>query len=144
MVVLLFADIWNFAFWNVKNLKRKNFLIDFLDELDNFKQNLFYILQQQTQYHEIILDSWCSWKVPIAQIFGTFFTKLLCSDKEVIWRLFVLSMRTNNTRFFCAFFNIINAPFLILGRQNVISNKIRIKTWIFINTSMIFKLEFKK
>ena len=43
MVVLLYPDILNFAFWNVKNLKCKNFLIDFLDELGNFKQKIFYI-----------------------------------------------------------------------------------------------------
>ena len=59
MVVLLYPDISNFTFWNVKNLKCKNFLIDFLDELGNFKQKtfytskfqnviLFYISQQQT------------------------------------------------------------------------------------------------
>ena len=29
-------------FWNVKNLKCKNFLIDFLDELGNFKQKKIY------------------------------------------------------------------------------------------------------
>ena len=45
-----------FTFQNVKILKYKNFLIDFLDELDNFKQKkitlqnvkFFYILKQQT------------------------------------------------------------------------------------------------
>ena len=42
MVVLLFPDISNFAFWNAKNLKCKIFLIDFLDELGNFKQKNFY------------------------------------------------------------------------------------------------------
>ena len=42
MVVLLYPDISNFTFWNVKNLKCKNFLIDFLDELGNFKQKNFY------------------------------------------------------------------------------------------------------
>ena len=54
--MLLYPDISNFTFWNVKNLKCKNFLIDFLDELGNFKQKnftlqnvkFFYILQQQT------------------------------------------------------------------------------------------------
>ena len=29
MVVLLYPDISNFTFWNIKNLKCKNFLIDF-------------------------------------------------------------------------------------------------------------------
>ena len=56
-VVLLCPDISNVAFWNVKKLKCKNFLIDFLDEFGNFKQKknftlqnvFFYILQQQTQ-----------------------------------------------------------------------------------------------
>ena len=42
LVVLLYPDILNFTFWNVKNLKCKNFLIDFLDELDNFKQKKIY------------------------------------------------------------------------------------------------------
>ena len=41
MVVLLYPDISNFTFWNVKNLKCKKFLIDFLDELGNFKQKKF-------------------------------------------------------------------------------------------------------
>ena len=57
MVVLLYPDISNFTFKNVK------YLIDFLDELGNFKQKKFtlqnvnfcYILQQRTQYlHNII------------------------------------------------------------------------------------------
>ena len=42
MVVLLYPDILNFTFGNVKILKCKIFLIDFLDELDNFKQKNFY------------------------------------------------------------------------------------------------------
>ena len=42
MVVLLYPDISNFTFWNVKILKCKNFLINFLDELGNFKQKKFY------------------------------------------------------------------------------------------------------
>ena len=42
MVVLLYPDISNFTFQNVKNLKCKNFLIDFLVELGNFKQKTFY------------------------------------------------------------------------------------------------------
>ena len=41
-VVLLYPDISNFTFGNVKNLKCKIFLIDFLDELGNFKQKKFY------------------------------------------------------------------------------------------------------
>ena len=41
MVVLLYPDISNFTFQNVKNLKYKIFLIDFLDELGNFKQKNF-------------------------------------------------------------------------------------------------------
>ena len=36
--MLLYPDILNFTFQNVKNSKCKNFLIDFLDELGNFKQ----------------------------------------------------------------------------------------------------------
>ena len=50
MVVLLYPDISNFTFQNVENLKCKNFLIYFLDELGNFKQNVifFYILKQRT------------------------------------------------------------------------------------------------
>ena len=59
MVVLFYPDISNFTFWNVKNLKCKIFLIDFLDELGNFKQKkftlqnvkFFYILNQQTHGH---------------------------------------------------------------------------------------------
>ena len=42
LVVLLYPDISNFTFWNVKNLKCKNFLIDFRDELGNLKQINFY------------------------------------------------------------------------------------------------------
>ena len=41
-VVLLYPDISNFTFWNVKIQNVKNFLIDFLDELGNFKQKNFY------------------------------------------------------------------------------------------------------
>ena len=56
-VVLLYPDISNFTFGNVKKLKCKIFLIDFLDELGNFMQKkfytskckFFYILQQQTK-----------------------------------------------------------------------------------------------
>ena len=59
MVVLLFPDISNFAFWNAKNLKCKIFLIDFLDELGNFKQkkictskcNFFYIFTSHKPYN---------------------------------------------------------------------------------------------
>ena len=69
MVVLLYSDISNFTFQNVKNLKCKNFLIDFLDELGNFKQknfytskcNFFYILQQQTL--------WLLYCIPVNMIF---------------------------------------------------------------------------
>ena len=42
MVVLLYPEISNFAFQNVKIFKCKIFLIDFLDELGNFKQKNFY------------------------------------------------------------------------------------------------------
>ena len=56
LVVLLYPDISNFTFGNVKILKCKIFLINFLDELGNLKQNFFtlqnvkffYILKQQT------------------------------------------------------------------------------------------------
>ena len=56
LVVLLYPDISNFTFQNVKILKCKVFLINFLDELGNFKQKkfytakckFFYILKQQT------------------------------------------------------------------------------------------------
>ena len=41
-VVLLYPDILNFTLWNVKNLKCKNFLIDFLDEFGSFKQKKIY------------------------------------------------------------------------------------------------------
>ena len=37
MIVLTYPDISNFTFQNVKP-----FLINFLDELDNFKQKKFY------------------------------------------------------------------------------------------------------
>ena len=40
--MLLYPDISNFTFLNVKNLKYEKFLIDFLDELGNFKQKKFY------------------------------------------------------------------------------------------------------
>ena len=42
LVVLLYPDISNFTFGNVKKLKCKIFLIDFLDELGNFTQKKFY------------------------------------------------------------------------------------------------------
>ena len=42
MVALLYPDISNFTFKNVKNLKCKIFSIDFLDEIGNFKQKNFY------------------------------------------------------------------------------------------------------
>ena len=42
MVVLLYSDILNFTFQNVKILKCKIFLINFLDELGNFKQKKIY------------------------------------------------------------------------------------------------------
>ena len=42
MGVLLYPDISNFTFRNVKNIKCKIYLIDFLNELGNFKQNKFY------------------------------------------------------------------------------------------------------
>ena len=56
--MLLYPDISNFTFQNVKILKCKIFLINFLDELGNFKQkkitlqnvNFFYILKQQTHW----------------------------------------------------------------------------------------------
>ena len=44
MVVLLYPDILNFTFQNVKNLKCEKFLIDFFDEFSmNFKQKKIYI-----------------------------------------------------------------------------------------------------
>ena len=42
MVVLFYPDISNFTFWNVKIKNVKIFLIDFLDELGNFKQKKIY------------------------------------------------------------------------------------------------------
>ena len=57
MVVLLYPDISNLTFENVKNVKCKIFLIDFLDELDrqfvakkflHFKNVILFILQQMT------------------------------------------------------------------------------------------------
>ena len=42
MVVLFYPDISNFTFWNVKIQNVKIFLIDFLNELGNFKQKNFY------------------------------------------------------------------------------------------------------
>ena len=41
MVVLLYPDILNFTFQNVKNSKCKNFLIDFLDELSILSKKNF-------------------------------------------------------------------------------------------------------
>ena len=41
LVVLLYPDISNFTFQNVKILKCKIFLINFLNELGNFKQKNF-------------------------------------------------------------------------------------------------------
>ena len=49
MVVLFYPDISNFTFWNVK------ILIGFLNELGNFKQKSFYILQQRTLYNDFFL-----------------------------------------------------------------------------------------
>ena len=45
-VALLYPDILNFTFWNVKISKCKIFLINFLDELGNFKQKKFYTSKQ--------------------------------------------------------------------------------------------------
>ena len=42
MVVLLYPNILNFTFQNVKILRFKIFLINFLDELGNLKQKKFY------------------------------------------------------------------------------------------------------
>ena len=42
MVVLLYPDISNFTFQNVKFLKYKFFLINFLDELGNSKQKILH------------------------------------------------------------------------------------------------------
>ena len=41
LVVLFYPDISNFTFWNVKIQNVKNVLIDFLDELGNFKQKFW-------------------------------------------------------------------------------------------------------
>ena len=65
MVVLLYSDILNFTFQNVKILKCKIFLINFLDELGNFKQKKFtlrnviflYFLKQQTQSSDLCNES---------------------------------------------------------------------------------------
>ena len=59
MVVLLYSDVLNFTFWNVNVLKCKILLIDFLDELGNFKQkkiytskcNFFYIFTSHKPYN---------------------------------------------------------------------------------------------
>ena len=45
MEVLLYPDISNFTYQNVKNLKYKIFLLDFLDELGNSRQKKFLTLQ---------------------------------------------------------------------------------------------------
>ena len=45
MVVLVYPDISNFTFQNVKILECKIFLINFLDELGNFKQKKNYTLK---------------------------------------------------------------------------------------------------
>ena len=42
MVVLLYSDILNFTFQNVKILKCKIFVSNFLDKLGNFKQKKIY------------------------------------------------------------------------------------------------------
>ena len=57
LVVLCYPDISNFTFQNVKNLKCRNFLIDFLDELGNFKQKNFTLQNVNKSYEEII-DMW--------------------------------------------------------------------------------------
>ena len=57
------SNILNFTFKNVKILKCKNILIDFLNELGNFKQNNFYTskckfflhLTTTDQYTKVIL-----------------------------------------------------------------------------------------
>ena len=61
LIVLLYPDILNFTFQNVKNLKCKIFLIDFLDELGNFKQKKFYTSKCKflfTFYNNGPLESW--------------------------------------------------------------------------------------
>ena len=55
-VVLLYPDISNFTFWNVKNLKCKNFLIDFLNELGNFKQKNFCTSKRKVFLHFTTTD----------------------------------------------------------------------------------------
>ena len=50
MVTLVYSDISNFTFWSIFTLKCKNFLNGFLDKLGNFKQKIFYILQQRTHF----------------------------------------------------------------------------------------------
>ena len=56
MVVLLYPDISNFTFWNVKNLKFKNFLIDFLNESGNFKQKNFCTSKRKVFLHFTTTD----------------------------------------------------------------------------------------
>ena len=51
LVVLLYPDISNFTFWNVKISKCKIFLINFLDELGNFKQKKIYTSQCKIFLH---------------------------------------------------------------------------------------------
>ena len=43
MVMLLYSDISNFAFWTVNILKCKIFFTGFPDELGNLKQKKIYI-----------------------------------------------------------------------------------------------------
>ena len=74
--MLLYPDISNFTFYNVKNLKCNIFLIDFLDKLGNFKQKKIYTLKCKIFLHFKATDpkkpfqnlEQDAWKSPAGQI----------------------------------------------------------------------------
>ena len=76
LVVLPYPDISNFTFQNVKILKCKIFLINFLDELGNFKQKKFYTSKCKIFLHFkatdpifSMLDGWeFYWKMKMNQM----------------------------------------------------------------------------
>ena len=67
--MLLYPDISNFTFQNVKNLKYKNFLIDFLDELGNFKPKKYYSSKCKFSLHYTAMDPEYSISIPLLRDF---------------------------------------------------------------------------
>ena len=78
MVVLLYPDISNFTFQNVKILKCKIFLINFLDELGNFKQKCNFFLHFKATDPMTMMHKQVLFKLSVANAKGLY-TSCLCS-----------------------------------------------------------------